>query len=139
GNANQALAQVVTYPSDLMSKLPVYQLISKKSSVTTSTWTEKYGGDLYKWSGTLVYDGKVYDHIHYRARGGVWRYAMGKNMWKFDFNRGHDFQPKDNWGQKYNIGWTKLNLGACIQQGNFLHRGEQGMFESIGFRLFNLA
>ena len=40
--------------------------------------------------GTLVFDGKVYDHIHYRARGGVWRYAMVKNMWKFDLNRGHD-------------------------------------------------
>src|SRR4029078_5902708 len=33
----------------------------------------------------------------------------------------------------------KLNLGACIQQGDYLHRGEQGMFESVGFRLFNLA
>jgi len=139
GNANQALAQVVTYPSDLMSKLPVYQLISKKSSVTTSTWTEKYGGDLYKWSGTLVYNGKVYDHIHYRSRGGVWRYAMGKNMWKFDFNRGHDFHPRDNWGHEYDTPWTKLNLGACIQQGDYNHRGEQGMFESVGFRLFNLA
>ena len=88
---------------------------------------------------SLVFDGKVYDHVHYRARGGVWRYAMVKNMWKFDLNRGHDFEMRDDYGRKYRTQWTKLNLGACIQQGDYNHRGEQGMFESVGFRLFNLA
>jgi hypothetical protein len=139
GSTNVARGTPLAYPSTVMNSLPVYHLISKKSSVDASNWIERYGGDLYPWSGTLVYDGKVFDHIHYRARGGVWRYAMGKNMWKFDFNRGHDFHPLDNWGRDYNVGWTKLNLGACIQQGDFGHRGEQGMFESVGFRLFNLA
>ena len=87
----------------------------------------------------LVDDGKVLDHIRYRARGGVWRYSMTKNMWKFDLNRGHDLEMRDNWGRKYSVPWTKLNLGASIQQGDFNHRGEQGMFESVGFKLFNLA
>lgn len=128
-----------TYSSTVLNSLPVYHLISKKQSVEASNWTDQYGGDLYPWEGALVYDGKVYDHIHYRARGGVWRYAMGKNMWKFDFNHGHDFHPRDNWGREYDVKWTKLNLGACIQQGDYLHRGEQGMYESVGFRLFNLA
>ena len=98
-----------------------------------------YTGDDYLWPGTLVYDGQVYDHIHYRARGGVWRYAMGKNMWKFDFNRGHEFQARDNYGNAYDATWNKLNLGASIQQGDYWHRGEQGLFESVGFKLFNLA
>ena len=129
----------VTYGTNVMRRLPVYHLISKKDSVETATWREKYGGDLYKWWGTLVYDGVVYDHIRYRARGGVWRYAMGKNMWKFDFNAGHDFQGRDNFGEKHPTKWTKLNLGACIQQGDYFHRGEHGMFESVGFRLFQLA
>ena len=57
--------------------MPVYHLLSKKNDVENSTWNEQYGGDNYKWKGTLVYDGEVYDHIRYRARGGVWRYAMG--------------------------------------------------------------
>ncbi len=114
-------------------------LIAKKSAVEDATWFSRYGGDAYLWAGTLVYDGKVYDHIHYRARGGVWRYAMVKNMWKFDFNRGHDFQMRDDYGRQVQHPWTKLNLGACIQQGDYGHRGEQGMFESVGFRLFNLA
>src|SRR5512140_3731428 len=113
-------------------------LIANFSAVSEATWGG-YSGDLYNWIGTLVYDGKVYDHIHYRARGGVWRYAMVKNMWKVDLNRGHDFQARDNWGQKLRTTWTKLNLGASIQQGDYNHRGEQGMFESVGSRLFELA
>lgn len=139
GSADPNRSAVQFYDAGVMSSLPVYHLISKKDSVEASTWFEQYGGDEYKWSGALVYNGEVYDHIHYRARGGVWRYAMGKNMWKLDFNRGHDFRPRDNWGRNYSVGWTKLNLGACIQQGNYQHRGEQGLFESVGFRLFNLA
>ncbi len=121
-----------------MGRLPTYHLIAKNRSVVEATWTSRYRGDAYLWWGTLVYDGRVYDHIRYRARGGVWRYSMAKNMWKFDFNRGHDFRARDNWGRRFRVGWTKLNLGASIQQGDYQHRGEQGMFESVGFRLFQL-
>ena len=132
-------ARVVEFSSASLNRNPVYHLLSRKSSVEDSNWREQHRGDDYKWSGTLIYDGEVYDHIHFRARGGSWRYAMGKQMWKFDFNRGHDFQARDNYGKKYREKWTKLNLGACIQQVDYGHRGEQGLFESVGFRLFNLA
>ena len=128
----------VTYGTEVMNALPVYHLVSKQSDVESSTWYSKYSGEDYLWYGTLIYDGKVYDHIRYRARGGVWRYAMGKNMWKFDFNRGHYFQARDDYGKKYDTKWDKLNFSACIQQGDFQHRGEQGMFEAAGFKLFNL-
>jgi hypothetical protein len=131
--------QVRTFDANVLGRLPVYHLLTTSNSVMSSQYTEHYSGDAYKWVGTLVYDGEVYDHIHYRARGGVWRYSMGKNMWKFDFNRGHDFVARDNYGKKYRTGWTKLNLGACIQQGDYQHRGEQGMFEAVGFRLFNMV
>ncbi len=134
--ANGAL---VSYSSNVMGRLPTFHLIGRSNTVATATWFSRYGGDLYQWGGALVYDGKVLDHIRYRARGGVWRYSMCKNMWKFDLNRGHDIEMRDNWGRKYSVPWTKLNLGASIQQGDFGHRGEQGMFESVGFRLFNLA
>ena len=138
GSLNGGGAPTV-FPSGVMRRLPTYHLISKKTSVEQGTWFERYGGDLYKWNGTLIYDGRVYDHIRYRARGGVWRYSMVKNMWKFDFNRGHDFEARDNWGKKFDVPWRKLNLGASIQQRDFWHRGEQGMFESVGFKMFNLT
>ena len=134
----------VTYPSTLLDDLPALQLLTTKTAhddsqhIPNST-TAAYSGSDYLWYGTLIYNGVVYDDISYRARGGVWRYAMGKNMWKFDFNRGHEFQPLDNYGQPYGVTWKKLNLGAIIQQGNYWHRGEQGLFESVGFELFNLA
>ena len=131
--------EIIEYPTEALTRVPVYHLISKKNDVETSTWNEQYRGDNYKWKGTLVYDGEVYDHIRYRARGGVWRYAMGKNMWKFDFNRGHGFRARDHYGREYNTRWDKLNFSACIQQGNYLHRGEHGMFEAVGFKLFNLT
>ncbi len=122
-----------------MSRLPVYFLIAKSNAVAQATWFSRDASSLYRWIGTLVYDGKVYDHIHYRMRGGVWRYSMVKNMWKFDLNRGHDFEARDNWGKKYKVPWGKLSLGSCIQQGDYWHRGEQGMFESVGARLFELG
>lgn len=137
--ATDQLGQVFTVSAEEMNRLPVIHFLARRSTVEESTWLARYGGDGYPWLGTLVYGGTVYDHIHHRARGGVWRYAMCKNMWKFDFNRGHDFQAVDDWGRPFANRWTKLNLGACIQQGDFNHRGEQGMFESVGFRVFRLA
>jgi len=139
GSARPGVVPPQTFRTNEMQRLPAVHLIGRSNTVATATWFSRYGGDEYPWAGTLVYDGKVYDHVHYRARGGVWRYAMVKNMWKFDLNRGHELEMRDDFGVKYNTKWRKLNLGACIQQADFNHRGEQGMFESVGFKLFNLA
>jgi CotH kinase protein/Lamin Tail Domain len=134
-----ALGQSFTVSSNEMNRLPVYHLLGRRQDIEDATWRDRSRGDEYFWTGTLVYDGEVYDNIRFRPRGGVWRYAMGKNMWKFDFNRGRDFRGRDNWGRRFRADWTKLNLGASIQQGDYLHRGEHGMFESVGFRLFELT
>ncbi|MGK0185292.1 MAG: hypothetical protein ACI9R3_001068 [Verrucomicrobiales bacterium] len=137
--------EAITYGSDVLNSVPVYQLITSRDHheralhVPNTRQGSGYAGSDYRWEGTMVYDGQVYDHIRYRARGGVWRYAMGKNMWKFDFNRGHRFRARDDYGRRYKTEWDKLNFSACIQQGNFNHRGEQGLFESTGFKLFNLS
>ena len=128
----------VTYPGSLMSSVPTYFLLS------TNTWVDDsqfggYGGSEYLWPGTMVYDGKVYDHIQYRPRGGVHRYQYGKNFWKFDFGRGRRFEARDRYGKKYDTKWDKLNFSSIVQQVNFNHRGEQGLFEGVGFRLFQLC
>ncbi len=146
GAVQPGIAPVVEYPAAVMRRLPVYHLLSKKTDVENATWLQRFSFGSsdpqrweFKWYGTLVYDGEVYDHIRYRMRGGVWRYSMGKNMWKFDFPRGHYFQARDDYGNPYATTWDKLNFSACIQQGSFGQRGEQGMFEALSFRLFNLA
>ena len=135
--------EVVEYSSEVLQSLPVYHVIAKNQDVLDALHMPgaqqgEYSGSDYPWVGTLVYDGKVYDHITFRSRGGVWRYSMGKNMWKFDFKRGHYFQARDDYGRAYDTTWDKMNFSACIQQGDYQHRGEQGMFEAAAFKLFNL-
>jgi hypothetical protein len=136
---------VFSVSSNEMNRLPVYQLLAQSNSFANcigwapGTVNNQYGGDNYLWTGALIVDGKVYDHIGLRCRGGVWRYSMGKNAMKFRLNRGHDLEVKDNWGRKLNAPWRRLSFRPNIQQGDFNHRGEQGMFESVGFRLFELT
>jgi hypothetical protein len=142
--ADASLRKPVVFPSAALERVPVYHFISSKTAVETVTWRERdlFGSaerNSYKYTGTMVYDGIVYDHVGFRARGGSWRHAMGKNMWKFNFLPGHHFDARDDYGQRYKTKWDKLNLGACIQQGDYGMRGEQGMFEALAFRLFNLA
>ena len=140
GAVRPGATPILTFPAEEMSRLPAYHLIAKRDDIEDCTWFDRYRGNEYLWTGTLVYDGVVYDHVPFRARGGdAWRYAMVKNMWKFRFLRGHGFQARDDWGGEYPRTWRRLNLGASIQQGDYNHRGEQGMFEAVGFRMFNLA
>jgi len=145
GSANPVERQVVTYGTDVMRSLPVYHLIARNEDVEDCQFNpipdarcnEKAGW--YQWSGTLVYDGVVYDHIWYRARGGWAAYEFGKNRWKFDFNRGHYFQGRDDHGNEYGTTWDKLNFSACFQFSGTRNRGEHGMYEAVTARLMNLA
>ena len=138
GADRPGVTPVREYGPEVMNSVPVYHVLGKKADIDAAIWHEQYKGSDYKWYCTLVYDGVVYDHIRFRTRGGVWRYSMKKNMWKFDFNRAHSFEARDDYGRRYDTPWDKLNFSACIQQGDYQHRGEQGMFEAVGFRLFNM-
>ena len=139
GSSTQTLGQVQTFSTNVMRRLPVYHLITKAQWVFDSQFQERGdGNELFNWTGTVVYDGHVYDHVSYRARGGVWRHAMGKNAWKLNFTHDHRFLLKDNYGDPYQAAHDKVNLRPLIQQADFLHRGEQGMFESVSLRLFNM-
>ncbi len=136
------MGEVVEYSPEVLTSLPVYHLIADHQDVVDALYMPgakagQYSGSDYRWRGTIVYDGVVYDHIRFRARGGVWRYSMGKNMLKADFLRGHYFQARDDYGRPYDTTWDKLNFSACIQQGDYQHRGEQGMFEAAAFKFFN--
>jgi hypothetical protein len=136
--------EIVRFPPEVMRSVQAYHLISKPQSIANVTWREPMGlghpeRHDYKYTATLVADGKVYDHVRFRARGGTWRHAMGKNMWKIDFNKGHHLEARDNYQRKYETKWDKLNLGACIQQADYGMRGEHGMLEAMAYRLFNLT
>lgn len=135
--------QPKTYDGDQLSKSPVYQLITTRSAhedsqfIPNTSLTEGYMGSDYLWQGAFVYDGAVYDHINYRARGGVHRYRWRKNMWKFDFNRGNYFQARDDYGDKYEKKWDKVNFSPMSN--GWGQPGQQGLFEQVGFKLYNLS
>ncbi len=133
----------VTYDAEVMNSLPVYHLIARPEDVMACQYdyidymSEEAGW--YQWTGALVYEGVVYDHIWFRTRGWWSAYEWGKNKWKFDFQRGHDFQARDNEGALYLEAWDKMNFSSCITPVDYSpHRGEQGLFEAMTYRLFQL-
>src|ERR1019366_715124 len=104
-----------------MRRVQSYILIGKEQSIENVTWNERSRGKEYRYTGTLVVDGTVYDHVRMRARGGVWRYEMGKNMWKFHFAKSQRLQARDDYGSPYPVTWNKLNLRGPIQQSDYGH------------------
>lgn len=145
GDPNPALSTVVNYSAADMNILPVYQIIARNLDVVDAqhippSTASGYSGSNELWRCTLVYNGVVYDNIGFRVRGGsAWRYAMGKNKWEFNFNRNNGFQAYDNYGRPYAVKWDNFDLNAIIDQGNYWQRGEQGMFEGINNKLWNLV
>jgi hypothetical protein len=139
GSRDPERGQPATFTPEALGRVQAYHFIARKESVENTTWREQARDNEYRYTGTLVVDGVVYEHVRYRARGGVWRYAMGKNMWKFDFPDNHRLRGKDDYGQPYEVPWSKLNLRGCIQQGNYGRRGEHGLYEAVSYRMFNLA
>ncbi len=125
----------------VLTKLPVYHLIGDRDDVLECeyreiSWWDKVGRHEFRWRGTFVYDGEVYDHIYFRLRGGVHRYHQHKRAYKIKFNRGRRFVMKDNDGQLFPEKRKKLNLNSNIQQVWTGKRGEEGIYESLGQRLF---
>ena len=128
-----------------MNSLPVYHILARPEDVEQCQYEyityDSVQAGWYQWTGALVYNGVVYDHVWFRIRGWWSAYEWGKNKWKFDFNRGHYLKARDNYGDFYKRDWDKLNLSFCISMHDYNggNRGEDGMFEAVGFKLYNLA
>ncbi len=131
----------------VMRSLPVYHLIARETDVLACQYNSAWDDTEYHFGGTLVYDGVVYDNIHYRIRGQASTFMWGKNKWKIDFKRGHYFQARDDYGNKYAEKWDKMNvgMGGCPWW-QYPHpgpwdQGAGGLFlnETLGYRLYNLA
>ena len=132
-----ARGTVKNFPASLMGTLPVYQLIANGADVTNSQWSS--GSDTVRMWGTLVYDGKVYDHVQFHNRGEASTYQCGKNKWRFHFNRTRNFEPCDNYGRRYNETWDDFSLNSCASPWIVANRGMAGLDESVSFKLYELA
>jgi hypothetical protein len=140
-----SFGDVVTYGTDVMRSLPVYHLISRNSDVINCQYNGSYDNGVFRFYGTIVYDGQVYDHVRYRVKGQASTFNWGKNKWKYNFNRGHYYQARDDYGKKYKEKWNKMNLGTghCpwwrYPGGGDI--GEAGMLmnETLAFRFYNMS
>ena len=138
GTKRPRISPTLEYPKDMMDQaLPVYHLIANKADVENSQYNRSYDGR--RMSGTLVYDGIVYDHIQFYNRGEASTYVSGKNKWRFKFNRTHDFEGRDNYGKRYETDWKTLNLNACASPWVASNRGIAGLDEAVPHRLYQLA
>lgn len=116
---------------------PVYHLIANSTDVTNSQYTNSSDG-VRMW-GTLVYEGRVYDHIQFYNRGEASTYVSGKNKWRFKFNRTHDFKARDAYGERYLTSWKTLNFNSCASPWLSSQRGIAGLNEMVPHRLYQLA
>lgn len=136
--ANQpGVSGTAVFPATLLNQMPTYHLLANGTDVDNSQYNG--GFDAVYMPGTMVYDGKVYDHIQFKNRGEASTYQSGKNKWRFEFNRARDFVTRDNRGQAYSRPWDELNLNACASPWAPVHRGMAGVEEAVSFRLFELA
>ena len=140
GSKQPGSAPDITYPAAALDSVAVYHLISKESDVVLCQWTGPTDG-LYRYFGTIVYDGQVYDHMKYRIRGNASTRQVGRNKWKFNFNRAHPFEARDNYGQKYDIPWDKINVlpGSNPWWRNNASTEGTILCESAGFRAYQIA
>ena len=133
------------YSTNVMTSLPVYMLITRPADMTecieydTSLQIPKtYPGarESENWEGAFVYDGVVYDHIHYRLRGYNQRYQLqNKRNMRFRFNEGHYFEARDQKGRKYPTEWRTLNICKMFVPRDY---GNYGLAETMNYFLFNL-
>ncbi len=126
-----------TFTTEELTVLPVYHLIADADDVQRCQY--RSADENRRFPGTLVYDGNVYDHIEFKVRGEFSTYQSGKNKWKFFFNRGNDFQARDNYGDRYPGGFRVMNFSACASPWVPANRGMSGLDEAVAFRMYALA
>ena len=124
------------FPASLMSSMPAYHLIANQTDVINSQYDS--GFDTVPMWGTLVYDGKVYDHITFNNRGEFSTYVSGKNKWRIHVNNTHEFQARDNYGRLYSQTWGEFNLNGGSCPWIAANRGMGGIEECISFRVYDL-
>ena len=130
----------IAYPATALDSMSVYHLISKESDVIACQWTGPTDG-VYRYLGTWVYDGKVYDHMRYRIRGSASTRQVGRNKWKINFPNTHPLEARDNYGKKYRVPLDKINVlpGSNPWWRNNASTDGTVFCESLGFRAYQIS
>ena len=128
----------ITFSSDFLRTIPAYHLLARAEDVARSQWDGS--ANRRRFQGTLVYDGRVYDHIQFHNRGTGSAYISGKNKWGIKFNRTHELVARDIHGRPCEHAWDSLNLNPGLSTPYLpVHAGIAGLDEALSFRAFQLA
>lgn len=121
------------YSFDQLTPLPICQLIAHQDAVQELVYNHQKR--TYPATGTLVYNGQVYDHIGYRSRGFLNRHSRTKRNLKFNFHSNHKIEVLADNGKAYDVKRSKLALsGGWLLDNPNTH----GLSESVLYRLFTL-
>ena len=137
------------FSSESLKTLPIFTLITRDADLAQCTaWfvaadqltTQIINGVVnearfrFNWEGAMVYDGEVYDHVHYRLRGANGRYHPGKRSLRYKFNAGRALKAKDPQGKAFPVKWKELTTG----KGQSNRGGEQfALNEVVNLFLWN--
>ena len=127
-----------TIPAATMNKVRPWHLLSNATDVQNCQYNSSFNDGSYRFEGTLVLNGTVYDHIHYRVKGQNSTFNTGKNKWKLQFNRGRFFEMPDDYGRSTTTVKT-LNISSVPAPWAPWNRGLHGLDEAMAFRLNTLA
>ncbi|HUF62661.1 MAG TPA: lamin tail domain-containing protein [Verrucomicrobiales bacterium] len=135
GSIQPGVEPQITFSAETMNSIAVYHLLAQRADVEGQQW----GADR-DYLGTIVYEDEVYDHIRFSKRGRASLGQVGKEKWDWNFNRGHRFQAKDNYGEPYAVKWREINVlpGTNPWWGNDISTDGTILNEAVGFRIFQL-
>ncbi len=97
--------------------------------------TNQYTGKDLMGEGTIVYKGKVYDHISFRPKGSNSRKHRVKPNIKVDFNSERKITTESDCGKSYSQGKSKLTLGGTWSGNIAAH----GLNESLVYTVNRLS
>ena len=123
-----------------LNKMQEISIITKSSTAsiyigTGTTNPNIYTGLDYLGEGTLVYNGKVYDHMRFRPRGKNSRSVRVKPALKFDMNPERSITTQKDCGDDYDVERGKIVLsGAWVGD-----RASHGLTESLIYKLQDLT
>jgi len=123
---------------DTVESVPVYHLIAKATDV--SSYIDNGTTTLWPVTGTLVFDGEVYDHVRYRSKGRGQRHDRIKHNIKFKANKGQKIAHFDDHGNKLQDKGNFMIYGGTLAgaEGAGLGRADSGLSEGVALKQFDL-
>jgi hypothetical protein len=140
----------LSFSSAQLQQLPIYHMMMRSGDfdrLQAYNAADQFANDaqlvsllarrFYNFECAMIYDGKVYDHVELRLRGGNSRYTgAGKRHYRFKFPKGYAFAARDNKGQRYNRDWEDMLFNKMFgNKGDY----DYGLPYEAGVKLWGLA